>query len=158
MTTLSIGQVIPDFSAQATSERVISPQQLRGKWVVLYFYPKDNTPGCTTEGNDFREHYDEFKALNADIFGVSGDSLVKHDKFKAKYDFPFDLITDPEFALCQSFGAYGHKKLYGKSFLGIIRSTFLIDEQGILRHTWPKVRVKGHVDEVLSTLKSLVNE
>lgn len=126
-----------------------------GQWVILYFYPKDMTPGCTTEGRDFNSHYLEFKNLNAEIFGISKDSLSLHERFKQKEGFQFDLITDESQMLCDLFDVIKEKSMYGKKFLGIERSTFIINPNGELVKSWRKVQVKGHVQEVLETLKNL---
>lgn len=151
----TLDQPINDFSAQATSGLTVSLADLRGSNVVIYFYPKDNTPGCTTEGQNFRDLYDQFSAANTLIFGVSRDSLRTHENFKAKHAFPFELISDAEEALCSLFDVIKLKKLYGKEYMGIERSTFLLDSQGILRGEWRKVKVKGHADEVLATVNAL---
>ncbi len=124
-----------------------------GSWVVLYFYPKDATPGCTTEGRDFTSHYPTFKALGAEIFGISKDSLKSHENFKQKEAFPFQLISDESEALCQLFDVIKEKSMYGKTYIGIERSTFLINPQGQVVHAWRKVKVPGHVQDVLETLK-----
>lgn len=152
---VEIGKPIPPFEAQATGGKTITEQNLKGHWTVLYFYPKDNTPGCTKEGEGFRDHYAEFQALNCEIYGCSRDSLKSHENFKAKYNFPFELICDPDETLFRLFDVIKLKKNYGREYYGIERSTFLIDPEGILRHEWRKVRVPGHVEEVLETLKSL---
>jgi peroxiredoxin Q/BCP len=122
--------------------------------VVIYFYPKDATPGCTTEGQDFRDLHTKFKRQNTVILGVSRDSVASHEKFKAKQEFPFDLLSDPEEKLCKQFDVIKEKSLYGRKFMGIERSTFLIDENGKLRKEWRKVKVKGHADEVLDAVKN----
>lgn len=155
MTELAVGQPVPDFTAEATSDTTITLSELKGKNVVIYFYPKDSTPGCTTEGQNFRDLYSEFQSNNTVIFGVSKDSMKRHDNFKAKQEFPFELISDPEEALCKHFDVIKLKKLYGKEYMGIERSTFLIDAEGVLRNEWRKVKVKGHVDEVLEAVKAL---
>lgn len=155
MSIPTLGQPVADFSAQATSDTQVTLSELCGRNVVIYFYPKDNTPGCTTEGQNFRDLYPEFEAANAVIFGVSKDSMRTHENYKAKHSFPFELISDPEEALCKHFDVIKLKKLYGKEYMGIERSTFLIDAEGVLRHEWRKVKVKGHADEVLTTLKAL---
>jgi peroxiredoxin Q/BCP len=155
MTAPLIDQPLPDFSAQATSDTEVSLSGLRGKNVVIYFYPKDSTPGCTTEGQDFRDLYAEFQALDTEIFGVSRDGIKSHENFKAKQSFPFELITDKEEALCQLFDVIKLKKMYGRESLGIERSTFLIDKEGVLRQEWRKVKVKGHAAEVLEAVKAL---
>jgi len=125
------------------------------KNVVLYFYPKDSTPGCTKEGEAFRDHYAEFEALDTVILGVSRDSLKRHENFKAKYDFPFELLSDEDETLCQMFDVMKLKKNYGREYMGIERSTFLIDKAGVLRQEWRKVKVKDHVEEVLAAVKAL---
>ncbi|AZZ91207.1 redoxin domain-containing protein [Hahella sp. KA22] len=149
------GQTVTDFEAQATPDQTVRLSDLKGKNVVIYFYPKDHTPGCTTEGQDFRDNYTEFEKLNTVVFGVSKDSLKTHQNFKAKHDFPFELITDPDEVVCKVFDVIKLKKLYGKEYMGIERSTFLIDAKGMLRNEWRKVKVKGHVAEVLEAAKAL---
>lgn len=146
---------ISDFTAQATSETTVSLSALAGKQVVLYFYPKDNTPGCTSEGQDFRDLHADFQALDTEIFGVSRDSLRTHENFKAKHGFPFELISDPDETLCKLFDVIKLKKLYGKEHLGIERSTFLLDRQGKVHKEWRKVKVAGHAAEVLEAAKAL---
>ena len=150
-----MNRVVKDFSAQATGDQTIRLKDLRGKNVVIYFYPKDSTPGCTTEGQDFRDRHTKFKRANTVIFGVSRDSLKSHENFKTKQSFPFELISDPDEKLCRQFDVIREKKLYGKTFMGIERSTFLIDKDGKLRGEWRKVKVKGHADEVLEAVKAL---
>jgi len=152
---VELNKPVPDFSAQATGEQTVTPACLAGKSVVIYFYPKDNTPGCTTEGQDFRDAHAEFAGLNAVIYGVSKDSLRTHANFKAKHEFPFELISDPDEALCRLFDVIKLKKLYGKEYEGIERSTFLIDAKGVLRQEWRKVKVPGHVAEVLAAVRTL---
>ncbi len=147
-------RVVADFKAAATGDQTIRLKDLRGKKVVLYFYPKDATPGCTTEGQDFRDLHAKFKRANAVILGVSRDSLGSHEKFKAKHEFPFELLSDPDERLCKQFDVIKEKSLYGRKFLGIERSTFLIDEAGKLRAEWRKVKVKGHAAEVLDAVKN----
>ncbi len=149
---MEIGQAIPDFTAQSSAGS-ISPQQLLGKRWVLYFYPKDNTPGCTTEGIDFNALYDEFLSHNCALIGVSRDSLKSHDKFICKHAFRFPLISDEDETVCNIFDVIKPKKLYGKEYIGIERSTFIIDEQGKLQHEFRKVKVKGHAEAVLSLIK-----
>ena len=148
-----MNRVVADFRAQATGDQTIRLKELRGKNVVLYFYPKDNTPGCTTEGQDFRDLHAKFKRANAMILGVSRDSLASHEKFKAKQRFPFELLSDPDEKLCKQFDVIREKTLYGRKFMGVERSTFLIDEDGKLRAEWRKVKVKGHAAEVLAAVK-----
>ena len=153
--TVAIDQPVPDFNAAATSGQQVSLNALKGRQVVIYFYPKDSTPGCTTEGQGFRDQYPAFQAANTLIFGVSRDSLKSHENFKCKQEFPFELISDKDEALCQLFDVIKLKKLYGKEYLGIDRSTFLIDAQGVLRQEWRGVKVPGHVDEVLAAAQAL---
>lgn len=155
MTAPVIDQPVPDFTANATSDTEVRLSALRGKNVVIYFYPKDSTPGCTTEGQDFSDLYEAFQTLDTEIFGVSRDGLKSHENFKAKQSFPFELISDKDEALCQLFDVIKLKKMYGRESLGIERSTFLIDKQGVLRHEWRKVKVKGHAAEVLQTVQAL---
>ena len=150
-----LNQPIDNFTAAATSDTTVELAKLAGQQVVLYFYPKDNTPGCTTESQDFRDLHEQFSAANTLIFGVSRDTLRVHENFKAKHSFPFELISDGEEALCKQFDVIKLKKLYGKEHLGIERSTFLIDSSGVLRHEWRKVKVAGHAAEVLSAAQAL---
>lgn len=152
---VEVDQPLPPFQALATSNTQVTPQALKGKQVVLYFYPKDNTPGCTTQGQDFRDQHEAFAAANTVIFGISRDSLKTHENFKAKQGFPFELISDKDEQLCQLFGVIKLKKLYGKEYLGIDRSTFLIDSSGALRQQWRGVKVPGHVDAVLQAAQAL---
>ena len=154
---VAIDQPVDNFQIPATSEKTVSLSQLKGKQVVIYFYPKDSTPGCTTEGQGFRDHYAEFQAANTEVFGVSRDSLKSHENFKAKQGFPFELLSDKDEALCQLFDVIKLKKLYGKEYLGVDRSTFLIDKDGVLRHQWRGVKVPGHVEAVLEQAKALNN-
>ncbi|HTH74174.1 MAG TPA: peroxiredoxin [Trinickia sp.] len=151
---IAVDQAVPDFTAPATGGE-ITLSGLRGKKVVLYFYPKDNTPGCTTEGLQFRDLYPKFEKAGAEIVGVSRDSLRSHDNFKAKLELPFELISDADEALCALFGVIKMKKMYGKEVRGIERSTFLIDAQGVLRREWRGVKVPGHVDETLEAVQRL---
>lgn len=153
--TVELDQPVPVFTAQATSGVEVDSEQLRGQQFVLYFYPKDNTPGCTTEGQDFRDHHKDFAAANTHIFGVSRDSLRTHENFRRKQDFPFELISDPDDALCRLFDVIRLKQMYGKEYEGIERSTFLVDADGVLRKEWRKVKVKGHVAEVLTAARQL---
>ncbi len=150
---MKIGESVPDFAFAATSGLNAHLSDYRGQHVVLYFYPKDATPGCTTEGQDFRDAYPRFQALNAQIFGISRDSLKSHENFKAKQNFPFELISDHDEQLCQLFDVIKMKSMYGKQVRGIERSTFIIDPHGKLIKEWRKVNVKGHVDDVLDALK-----
>lgn len=153
--TITLDQPVPPFQAQATGDQQVSLEALRGRQVVLYFYPKDNTPGCTTEGQNFRDRHDDFAAANTLVFGVSRDSLKTHENFKAKQGFPFELICDKDEQLCQLFDVIKLKKLYGKEYLGVDRSTFLIDRDGVLRKEWRGVKVPGHVDAVLQAAQAL---
>lgn len=155
MPTVELNKPVPEFEAQATGDQTVRLTDLRGKNVVIYFYPKDNTPGCTTEGQDFRDRMEQFTALNTVIFGVSRDGLKAHENFRAKHGFPFHLISDKDETLCRLFDVIKLKKLYGKEYMGIERSTFLIDSEGVLRKEWRGVKVKGHADEVLEAVKAL---
>ena len=152
---VAIDQTVPDFSATMTSEKNFQLSEQLGKNIILYFYPKDNTPGCTTESIAFRELHPEFQQKNTEIFGISRDSLRSHEGFKAKLDLPFDLISDPEEALCSLFRVMKMKNMYGKTVRGIERSTFIIDAKGILVKEWRGVKVAAHVDEVLEFVNNL---
>ena len=156
MTELAIGSFAPDFQAQSTGDKTIRLTDYRGHYLVLYFYPKDNTPGCTQEGQAFRDHYQKFRDLNAFILGVSRDTVRVHEGFKCKQEFPFDLLSDQDETLCQLFDVIKMKNMYGKQVRGIERSTFLIDPEGILVHEWRKVKVKNHIEEILQVLTELV--
>lgn len=158
MDKISVGKPVPDIEVQATDDQKFMLSDLRGKNVVLYFYPKDNTPGCTTEGQDFRDHYEEFRKLNTEIYGISRDSLKSHDGFKSKQCFPFDLISDEDEKLCKLFDVIKEKTLYGKKYLGIDRSTFIIDRKGVLRKEYRGVKVDGHVVTVLEEVRKLPKE
>ena len=155
MSEVTLNNPVPDFELPSTGDKNISLSSLRGKNVLIYFYPKDSTPGCTLEGQQFRDHIAEFEQLNTVILGVSRDSIKKHENFKSKQYFPFDLLSDEEETVCNLFGVIQLKKLYGREYMGIVRSTFLIDQQGVLREEWRGVKVKGHVEEVLTAIKSL---
>ncbi|MBT8132514.1 MAG: peroxiredoxin [Gammaproteobacteria bacterium] len=155
MSSVEEGRVVPDFKAPATGEQTIRLKDLRGQKVVLYFYPRDNTPGCTTESQDFSANYRKFRRQKAVVLGVSRDSIKSHEKFKEKFDFPFELLSDEDEKLCNLFDVIKDKNMYGKKVRGIERSTFLIDEKGKLRQQWRKVKVDGHVDEVLDAVKQL---
>lgn len=156
MTTAQLNKPIDNIIIQITGEHsTISLADLKGHNVVIYFYPKDNTPGCTTEGQTFRDLYKEFQKANTLIYGVSKDSLKSHENFKAKQDFPFELVSDPQEKLCKLFDVIKLKKLYGKEYFGIERSTFLLDKAGILRQEWRKVKVAGHAEEVLKAAQAL---
>ena len=153
MTSICIGQPVPDFQLSATGDKTVQLSDYQGKNVLLYFYPKDSTPGYTQEGQDFKAHYAEFSAANCVIFGISRDSIKSHENFKCKQEFPFDLISDNEEQLCQLFDVIKMKNMYGKQVRGIERSTFLIDSAGVLSYEWRKVKVKDHVTDVLQQLK-----
>ncbi|HSD68789.1 MAG TPA: peroxiredoxin [Woeseiaceae bacterium] len=154
MAAPALNRVVADFKCQATGGQTVQLKALRGSNVVLYFYPKDATPGCTTEGQDFRDLHARFRRLNTQVFGVSKDNLASHEKFREKQQFPFHLISDPDEALCRKFDVIREKSLYGRKFMGIERSTFLIDASGKLRAEWRKVKVKGHAAEVLEAVKN----
>jgi thioredoxin-dependent peroxiredoxin len=155
MSEPELNKVVKDFEAEATGDKTVRLNELRGQKVVLYFYPKDMTPGCTNESQDFRDLHGQFKSAGAVVLGVSRDSLPSHDKFRAKHDLPFDLLSDPDETLCRQFDVIRSKSLYGRKFLGLERSTFLIDEDGKLRREWRKVKVKGHAAEVLEAARGI---
>jgi len=152
--SIAVGKRVPDFTAAATGGPV-TLSALKGKIVILYFYPKDNTPGCTTEGQDFAAAHAKFDKAGAVVYGVSRDSLKSHEGFKSKMAFPFELISDPDEALCSAFGVMKLKNMYGKQVRGIERSTFVIGADGKLAREWRGVRVPQHVDEVLACVQSL---
>lgn len=153
--TLAIGQPVPDFTAPATGDTTITLSELKGRQVVVYFYPKASTPGCTTEGGDFRDRKADFEAVNTVVLGVSRDGIRAQENFKAKQGFNFTLISDKDETVCRLFDVIKLKKLYGKEHLGIERSTFLIDAEGKLAREWRGVKVKGHADEVLQAAQTL---
>jgi len=144
-----------DFELPSTGGKTFKLSAHLGKTVVIYFYPKDSTPGCTTQGQQFRDHYANFAAANTEIFGISRDSIKSHENFKAKFEFPFDLLADTEELACQLFGVIKMKKMYGKEVRGIERSTFIINKEGVLIHEWRGVKVDGHIQEVLALISSL---
>ncbi|MDX1480125.1 MAG: peroxiredoxin [Woeseiaceae bacterium] len=150
-----MNRVVADFEADATGGKPVRLKDLRGKHVVLYFYPKDNTPGCTLEGQDFRDLHAKFRRNNAVILGVSRDSVASHEKFREKQAFPFQLLSDPDETLCRQFDVIREKNMYGRKVMGVERSTFLIDADGKLRREWRKVKVKGHAEEVLEAVREL---
>ncbi|MFC4303039.1 thioredoxin-dependent thiol peroxidase [Cohnella boryungensis] len=152
MTPLKIGQPAPDFELPATNGNTVRLSEYRGRKVVIYFYPKDMTTACTQESCDFRDAHATFGERNALILGISTDELKRHYKFIEKYDLPFLLLSDPEHRVCELYGVWQEKQLYGKTYMGIVRSTFLIDEEGNLAREWRNIRVKGHVENVLQTL------
>ena len=149
-----LGKKVDIKPTSMTSNETFSLSDYADKKIVLYFYPKDSTPGCTTESIDFSLNYKIFKENNCEIFGISKDSLVSHEKFKKKYQMPFELIADVSTEICQYFSVFKEKSMFGKKYMGIERSTFIIDEQGVLIKEWRKVKVKGHVNEVLEAIKS----
>ncbi len=149
-----INRVVADFKCAATGGQIVQLKTLRGKKIVLYFYPKDATPGCTTEGQNFRDLHATFKRHNTMVFGVSRDSLASHEKFKSRQKFPFELLSDPDEKICRKFAVIKEKSLYGRKFMGIERSTFLLDENGKLRQEWRKVKVAGHAAAVLDAVKN----
>jgi peroxiredoxin Q/BCP len=154
MTNIDIGKKAPAFALEGTGGNW-SLRDAAGSAVVLYFYPRDNTPGCTQEGEDFAAAHAQFKRAKTLIFGISADSLASHEKFKQKMGFPFELLSDPEQKVCKLYDVIQEKSMYGKKFLGIERSTFVIDGKGVLRHAWRKVKVKGHAAAVLAAVKAL---
>lgn len=153
--TPALNKPLPEFEALATSGVKFTPSAFAGQAVVLYFYPKDNTPGCTTEAMQFRDRHKDFVKAGAVVFGVSRDNMASHDKFKQNLELPFDLIADTEEKLCHMFGVVKNKIMYGKKVKGIERSTFLIDADGVLCNEWRGIKVAGHVDEVLKAVKAL---
>lgn len=153
--TVMLNQSVPDFQLPATSGKTFQLSNYLGKNIILYFYPKDATPGCTTQGMQFRDAYPEFQALDTEIFGISRDSLKSHENFKAKFSFPFELLSDSEELACLQFGVMKMKNMYGKQVRGIERSTFLIDKEGRLIKEWRGVKVDNHATEVLSVVKTL---
>ena len=150
-----LNKALPEFEAKATNNITVTQESHQGKMLVLFFYPKDHTPGCTTEAMEFRDKYKDFVKAGAEVFGVSRDNMKSHDDFKAKLELPFELISDNEEKLCHGFGVVKNKIMYGKKVKGIERSTFLIDANGVLRQEWRGLKVPGHVDEVLKAVKAL---
>jgi peroxiredoxin Q/BCP len=155
MTTVAVGKKVPAFKLPATGDKQLSLADFKDRKLVLYFYPKDDTPGCTTEGQGFRDLYPAFRKAGAEVIGVSRDSVASHEKFKAKYEFPFDLLADAAEDLCRTFDVMREKNMYGRKVMGVERSTFLIDGKGVLRREWRKVKVAGHADEVLEAVQAL---
>ena len=149
---VSVGTRVENFTLSATGDQNLSLSDFNGRNLIIYFYPKDNTPGCIREGQDFRDLYTQFKNAGADILGVSRDSVRVHENFRKKHQFPFDLLSDSEELLCKQFDVIHEKKLYGRTYMGIERSTFLIDAKGVLRQEWRKVRVPDHAQAVLDAL------
>ncbi len=152
---VQIGKKVPAFSLPATGDKTISLKDLLGQKVVLYFYPKDSTPGCTLEGRDFRDNYQKLRRQKTIVLGVSRDSVKSHENFRAKQEFPFDLLSDTDEKLCSIFDVMKEKNMYGRKVIGIERSTFMLDAKGVLRREWRKVKVKGHVLEVLNAVKDV---
>ena len=152
---LSIGDVAPSFEVNTDGSGKFSLDEAKGSPLVLYFYPKDDTPGCTKEACGFRDAFPDFSGLNATIVGVSKDTVAKHDKFKAKYELPFHLASDEDGSLCEAYGTWVEKSMYGKKYMGIERATFLIDPSGVIQGIWRKVKVNGHVEEVLEASRAL---
>jgi thioredoxin-dependent peroxiredoxin len=150
-----LGKPVPEFSLASTGGTTFKTSGSRGKKLVLYFYPKDNTPGCTQQGADFRDAYDAFRRAGVDIYGVSRDSLKSHEGFKAKMKFPFELLSDEDETVCKLFDVIKMKNMYGRKVRGIVRSTFVVDEKGVLAREWRGVKVPGHIQEVLNFVKAL---
>lgn len=153
--SVEVGNKAPAFSMPTDGGGSVSLKDLKGQTVILYFYPKDSTPGCTTEACDFRDLEPDFSKIDATIVGVSKDSVKRHDNFKAKHDLPFPLASDADSDVCERYGVWVEKSMYGRKFMGIERATFLIDKKGVVRNVWRKVKVKGHADEVLEAVKAL---
>ncbi|WP_456397063.1 thioredoxin-dependent thiol peroxidase [Desulfurobacterium sp.] len=152
---VDVGKSAPDFCLKNEEGKEVHLKDFKGKWLILYFYPKDNTPGCTKEAEEFTEKLSEFKKLNAEIAGISPDSVESHKKFKEKRNLKVILLSDPEHKVIESYGAWKLKKRFGKEYYGVVRTTYLIDPEGKVAHVWKNVRVKGHVDKVLEKLKEL---
>lgn len=155
MTKTLVGKKCPSFEAECTSNMRLSNKDFIGKNLILYFYPKDSTPGCTTEGQNFRDLYEEFQANNTEIIGVSRESIKSHENFKEKQSFPFELLSDPDEKVCKAFDVMKLKSMYGREYIGVDRSTFIIDANSKLIKEWRGVKVKGHADEVLDFIKNL---
>lgn len=153
--TVKVGDTAPDFTVPTDGGGTLSLEDLRGRKVVLYFYPKDNTPGCTKEACGFRDAVADFSKVGVEIIGVSKDSVKTHDNFKERFELPFRLVSDADGEVCEAFGVWVEKSLYGRKYMGIDRSTFLIDEKGVVRQVWRKVKVRGHVEEVLKAAQEL---
>jgi len=151
---VTVGKPVKPFNLPATGDQNLSLDDFKGRSLIIYFYPKDNTSGCTRESQDFRDLYPQFMEAGADILGVSKDSIKSHENFKRKLELPFELLSDSDGLLCQQFDVIHEKKMYGRSYMGLVRSTFLIDPDGVLRNEWRKVRVAGHAQAVLDALKT----
>jgi peroxiredoxin Q/BCP len=150
-----LGKNCPKFKAECTTNKILSNNDFEGQNLVIYFYPKDSTPGCTTEGQEFRDQYKLFKKYNTEIVGVSRDSIKSHENFKLKQSFPFELLSDPDEKVCKAFDVMKLKSMYGREYIGVDRSTFLINAKGKVAKEWRSVKVKDHVDEVLEAVKEL---
>lgn len=155
---LEIGTNAPDFTADIENGKQLSLSDHRGKWVILYFYPKDNTPGCTKEACSFRDNMSEITKLGAEVIGVSPDTIKSHEKFIAKFDLNFHLVADPEKEICKAYDILGEKKMFGKVSFGVIRSTYIIDPEGIVRYVYKRVKVAGHTEQVMKRLEKLLEE
>ncbi|NDI35000.1 thioredoxin-dependent thiol peroxidase [Chengkuizengella sediminis] len=155
MSQVTVGQAVPNFTLPASNGKEVSLSDFRGKNIVIYFYPKDMTPGCTTESCDFRDYHGDYGKLNTEVIGISPDDLKSHDKFIAKHELPFLLLADVEKKVCELFGVWVLKKMYGREYMGVERSTFLINADGVLVKEWRKVRVKEHVQKVLEVVREL---
>ena len=155
MTKKLEGKKCPNFNGECTSNKTFSNKDFIGKNLIIYFYPKDSTPGCTSEGQDFRDKYKEFKKLKTEILGVSRESIKSHENFKYKQSFPFELLSDPEEKVCKAFDVMKLKSMYGREYIGVDRSTFLINSDGKVVKEWRNVKVKGHVEEVFNSVKDL---
>ncbi len=153
MDILSIGDKAPDFSSTDENGKKISLKDFKGSKVVMYFYPKDDTTGCTAEACDFRDNFARIKKSGAMLLGISPDTEKSHTKFKEKYELPFPLVADTEKVICEAYGVWQEKSMYGRKYMGVVRTTFIIDEKGKIAHIFPKVKVKGHVDAILEALK-----
>ena len=152
---LESGDKVPNFNLPINGGGKLALKDIKGKKTVMYFYPRDMTPGCTTEAQDFRDRIEDFEKADAVVVGVSKDSVKRHDNFVEKQNLPFQLISDEDGTLCEDFGVWVEKNMYGRKYMGIQRATFVIDTKGVIRHAWPKVKVKGHADEVLDVVKNL---
>lgn len=153
--TVELGKAVPEFSLPATGDQTLALSDFKGKNIALYFYPRDNTPGCTQEGIDFQAKLEDFEKANTVVLGISRDTVRKHENFRAKYDYTFDLLADVDETVCLLFNVMRDKKMYGKDVRGIERSTFLIDADGVLVKEWRKVKIEGHVDEVLEAAQAI---
>ena len=152
---VSVGKRVKNFTLPATGDQDLSLQDFSGRHLVIFFYPKDNTPGCTREGQDFRDLYEQFTTAGADVLGVSRDSVRTHDNYRNKHGFPFHLLSDKDEALCKQFDVIKEKKLYGRTYMGIVRSTFLLGPDGVLLNEWRNIKVPGHAQAVLETVQAL---